>query len=175
MRAGDDAGEASWPADFGLQVGVDVPAGVVVAATLRPGVPWARLDLGLGWNYFAFGVQGGVTLALLRAGLTPTVTLEGGASFDADLRSPLSGLSIPPALRPSLSSAGYTYASGLLGLELGNPAGHVFFLRAGLTRLWSTLRGIDRAPSGSGTITTTPLHLAAWAPAASIGVAFRLW
>ncbi len=171
-RAGDDDGEASWPSDFGLQVGVDVPAGVVVAATIRPGVSWARLDGGFGWNYFAFGVQGGVTLAFVRASLTPTATLEGGTSFDSDLRSPLSGLSIPAALRPSLSSAGYSYASGLLGLELGDPAGSVFFVRAGLTRVWSTLRGI---PAGSGTLTSTPFHLAAWAPAASAGVALRLW
>ena len=145
---------------------------MVVAATLRPGVPWARLDLGLGWNSFAFGVQGGVTLSLVRASLTPTATLEGGTSFDSDLRSPLSGLSIPAAYRPSLSSAGYSYASGLVGLELGDPAGRVFFVRAGLTRVWSTLRGI---PAGSGSFTSTPVHLAAWAPAVSAGVGLRLW
>ena len=142
----------------------------MLAVTLRPGLSWARLHAGLGWNYFAFGVQGGVTVALVRAGLTPTATLEGGTIFDADLRSPFSGLSIPTALRPSLASAGYSYASGLLGLELGNPARNVFFLRAGVTRVWSTLAGVD-----SATLTTTPLHLAAWAPAVSVGVALRFW
>jgi len=169
-RAGDDAREESWPTDVGLQVGVDVPAGALVAVTLRPGLPWARLHGGLSWNYFAFGVQGGVTLALPRTGLMPTITFEGGAIFDADLRSPFSGLAIPQAVRPSLASAGYSYASGLLGLELGNPSGNVFFLRAGVTRVWSTLAGVD-----SAALTTTPLHLAAWAPAVSTGVALRFW
>ncbi|HYS80602.1 MAG TPA: hypothetical protein VEM76_07820 [Anaeromyxobacteraceae bacterium] len=169
-RADDVTREETWPSDVGLQVGVDVPAGAVLAVTLRPGLPWARLHGGLTWNYFAFGLQGGATVALVRAGVTPTATLEGGAVFDADLRSPFSGLSIPTALRPSLSSAGYSYVSGLIGLELGNPAGHAFFLRAGLTRVWSTLAGVD-----SATLTTTPLHLAAWAPAVSAGVALRFW
>ena len=147
-----------------------------MAVTLRPGLSWARLHAGLSWNYFAFGVQGGVTLALPRAGLTPTLTLSGGTIFDADLRSPFSGLSIPQALRPSLASAGYSYASGLLGLELGNPAGNVFFLRAGVTRVWSTLAGADGFATGPGsTLTTSPLHLAAWVPAVSAGVALRLW
>jgi hypothetical protein len=168
-RAGDPR-EESWPSDVGLQLGVDVPAGAVLAVTLRPGLAWARLHGGLSWNYYAFGVQGGVTLALPRAGLSPTVTLEGGTVFDADLRSPFSGLAVPTALRPSLSSAGYSYASGLLGLELGNPAGNASFLRAGLTRVWSTLAGVD-----SATLTTTPLHLAAWAPVVSAGVALRFW
>lgn len=148
---------------------------MLVAVTLRPGLSWARLHAGLSWNYFAFGVQGGVTLALPRAGLTPTLTLSGGTIFDADLRSPFSGLSVPEAIRPSLASAGYSYASGLLGLELGNPAGNVFFLRAGLTRVWSTLAGVDGFASGPSTLTTSPLHLASWAPAVSTGVALRFW
>jgi hypothetical protein len=175
-RAGDDAREESWPTDVGLQAGVDVPAGALVAVTLRPGLSWARLHAGLSWNYYAFGVQGGVTLALPHARLTPTITLEGGTVFDTDLRSPLSGLSIPAALQPSLSSAGYSYASGLLGIELGSPAGTVFFLRAGVTRAWSTLAGVDGFATGPGsTLTTSPLHLDAWAPSVSTGFALRFW
>jgi hypothetical protein len=159
----------------GLQLDAEVPAGAVAGLTVRPFVPWARLHGGVTWNYFAFGLQGGVTFMPFRSAVTPTATVELGTSFDADLRSPLSGLHVPPAAQPSLSSAGYTYASGLLGLELGDPDGTAFFVRAGLSRTWSTLRGIDRYPADSGTISSSAIHLAAWVPAAGVGVAIRFW
>jgi hypothetical protein len=165
--------ERAW--DVGLAFAADLPAGAVAALTLRPSVPWARLHGGVTWNYYAFGVQAGVTVAPVRRWLTPTATVQAGLSFDADLRSPLSGLKLPPAVQSSLSSAGYGYAAGLLGLELGDPGGPAFFIRAGVTRAWSTLRGIDRYPSGSSTISSSPIHLAAWAPAATAGVALRFW
>ncbi len=147
----------------------------MAALTVRPGVPWARLHGGVTWNYYAFGLQGGLTLAPFRAVVTPTATVEVGTTFDADLRSPLSGLALPPALTATLSSAGYNYASGMLGLEFGRPGGSVFFVRGGMSRAWSTLRGIDRYAQGSETTSTSPIHLAAWVPAASLGVALRFW
>jgi hypothetical protein len=78
-------------------------------------------------------------------------------------------------MRSSLSSAGYGYVSGQLGLELGDPQGTAYFVRAGLTRAWSTLRGIENYPSGSSTLDSSPIHLSAWVPSASFGVALRLW
>jgi hypothetical protein len=168
------AGERPW--DLGLHLAASAPAGAVAALTTHPFVPWARLHGGLTWNYFAYGLQAGVTVAPWRSWATPTATVEGGKSFDADLRSPLSGLNFPAAMRPSLSSAGYTYVSALLGLELGDPGRTTFFVRAGLTRAWSTLNGIDHFASGSGSVlNSSPIHLAAWAPAASIGLAVGLW
>ncbi|WP_176062155.1 hypothetical protein [Anaeromyxobacter diazotrophicus] len=170
---GARAEDRSW--GLGLQLDADSPAGGVAALTFRPFVPWARLHGGVTWNYYAFGLQGGLTLAPFRSWARPTATVEAGTTFDADLRSPLSGLHVPEAWKASLSSVGYAYASGLLGLELGNPDGTTFFLRAGVSRAWSTLRGVSGAPAGSGTANSTPIHLAAWVPAASVGVALRFW
>jgi len=167
------AEERPW--SLGLQLAAEAPAGGVAAVTFRPFVPWARLHGGLTWNYFAFGLQGGVTVTPLRSWARPTATVQIGTSFDADLRSPLSGLKLPAAVRPSLSSAGYSYVSGLLGLELGDPEGAAYFIRAGLTRAWSTLRGIESYPSGSSTLDSSPIHVAAWAPSASFGLALRFW
>lgn len=163
------------PFGVGLEVAAGAPAGGVAALVVRPGVPWARLHGGVTWNYYALGLQGGVTLAPFRGVVTPTLTVEAGTTFDADLRSPLSGLAIPPALNASLASAGYNYASGMLGLEFGNPNGSVFFIRGGMSRAWSTLHGVDRYADGTTTLSTSPIHLSAWVPAASLGVALRFW
>lgn len=168
-RAGD-----AWEA--GLQLGGGTPGGAGVAVTLTPLVPWARLHAGATWNYYAFGLAGGATFLPLRGFVTPTATVEVGTCFDADLRSPLSGLRLPPAAQPTLSSAGFDYASGMLGIEVGRPGGAAtFFLRAGLTRAWAVLRGVDAYPAGSGTVSSSAVHVQAWAPAVGAGLLVRPW
>jgi hypothetical protein len=169
------ADEPPWPTYLGLQLGADSPGGALAALTLTPGVPWARVHAGLTWNYYAFGVQGGATVMPWRGRVTPTLTVAVGRSFDADLRSALSGLNIPSEYRGSLSSVGYDYVSAMLGLEIGSPTGGAFFVRGGLSRVWSTLDGVTNAQSPGTTVNTSPVDVTAWVPAMDLGYRLRLW
>jgi hypothetical protein len=62
-----------------------------------------------------------------------------------------------------------SYFALLGGLETGNPDGFVFFLRAGVTRLWYSLADVH-----TGSVSVTGSSVAAWAPAAVVGFALHL-
>ena len=62
------------------------------------------------------------------------------------------------------------YLAGMVGVETGGPDRFVFFLRAGVARLWFTL-----PPSAGTNLTASEMSAAANVPAAVLGVAFYIW
>jgi hypothetical protein len=159
---------------LGLQVGAGLPDGAVLSLAFRPYTPYVRLNGGLAWNYYGFGLQGGATLLPFHSGITPTLTGEIGTFFASDVSSTFSG-TLPGAFKGPLSSLSYQYASGLLGIEMGRPDSFVFFIRAGLSRLWASASGVRGYQTGSTTIDTGPLHMAVTIPTANLGFAFYVW
>jgi len=151
----------------------------VLSVAFRPYTNYARLNAGLAWNYFGFGLQGGATFLPFHSWITPTLTGELGAFFGSDMSSTFSG-AVPAVFKGSLSSIGYEYASALLGLEMGSPDHFVFFIRAGLGRVWGTAAGVSGYQTGDSgaqatTIDTSPLHLAVTVPTANLGFAYYVW
>jgi hypothetical protein len=126
---------------FGLAVDAGAPEGVSAAAVWRP-VAAFRLWGGPSWNYVAFGVNAGATIAPFRWAVAPTLTAEAGRYFEADLTwlATRSG-GVPVELAPLLRRVAYDYASLQLGLELGSQRGLSFSIRAGVSWLSAVARG----------------------------------
>ncbi len=141
---------------WGLLVDAGVPDGASVSALFRP-VPLVRLSLGPTWNYLGYGVQAGVGLTPFRWALTPSLNLDGGRYFRSDLRFLSSQRGVPDQLKPILDKVSYGYVSGQLGLEVGSPSGFSFFVRAGLSYVWTTVRGTATSTVDAGSGTTVQI------------------
>lgn len=162
--------QASLPR-LGLAVDAGVPggAGVVLQARLLDAL---RVDAGPMWSGIGFGVKGGLVLAPVRAALAPSLELEGGYGFRADLSFLARRSDVPSELRPVLAHASYWYASALIGVDIGSARGTAFFVRAGLSRLEARAPGTARTSSSGGTLGIGDSTLRATIPCAKLGVQF---
>jgi hypothetical protein len=114
----------------------------------RP-LKFLRVEGGALYNYVGFGVRGGVTV-LPHYWIAPSLTLEAGHYFEADASSKISRfVTIPDDLKPFLQRIGYTFASAQIGLEVGHPDWFVFFVRAGLSRVWLNVRNAQQGLSSA--------------------------
>jgi hypothetical protein len=134
---------------FGMLLETGVPEGIAVGVTFRP-VPSIRFWAGPAWNYLSFGGQLGVTVIPFQWALAPSLSVEGGRYFRADLTRVLrTGSGVPSDVEPLLKDVGYDYAAAHLGLELGSQRGFAFSLRAGLAYLRVKTHGRTQ-PTSSG-------------------------
>jgi hypothetical protein len=142
------AGEGFGP--FGLRFGVGVPDGLVAAFTYRPDRR-VRLSAGPAWNWIAWGLQGGATVAPFTWAVTPTLGVDYGHYFSADLSRFQSDSA---EMEQLLSDVRYDYVSVHLGLETGSQRSFAWYLRGGLSWVWA--RGGDevRSTGTDGTVTT---------------------
>lgn len=147
---------------FGLLADGGVPGGAGLAGVFRPW-QFLRLEGGGNWNYLSFGVRGGLTLIPFEWGVTPTLHVEGGHFFPADL-SKLSGdCGTNPAgcaAKVVLAHIPANYLSASLGLEFGSQQRFVFFLRAGLTWFRGEAQDIAKAINDQNTGGTTTVKSA---------------
>ena len=167
---------------LGLSAAAGVPDGAVVSAVYRP-LDFLRLSAGASWNYFGFGVQGGVGLAPFHLAIDPTLNVEVGHYFDADMRWVADqSAGVPTELRPLLEKVGYNYANAQLGIEIGSARRFVFFVRAGLSYFWTTIHGVSQV-TNSYTTSSGPQtavvriqdpELRATLPSVKLGVLFYL-
>ncbi|MGB8931959.1 MAG: hypothetical protein WCC48_11990 [Anaeromyxobacteraceae bacterium] len=167
---------------FGVSAAAGVPDGAVLSGVFRP-LDWMRLSAGGSWNYFGYGLQGGVGVAPFHWRIDPTFNLEVGHYFDADMSWVADrSAGVPTEMRPLLEKVGYNYANAQLGIELGSSRRFVFFLRAGISYLWTTVRGASQATNtyatSSGTQTATVQiadpRFRATLPSLKLGVLFYL-
>jgi len=163
---------------FGIAGSVGVPDGVVASALYRP-IDMLRLSAGGTWNYFGFGLQAGVGVKPFHWPIAPTLDLEVGHYFDADmtwLADQSAGF--PTELRPLLEKVGYNYANLQAGIEIGSSRSLVLFARAGVSYLWTTIRGVSEVTdTGSGqpvTVRFEDPRLRATIPSVKLGIIFFL-
>lgn len=163
---------------FGLLLDAGVPDGAALAVVYRP-LPSLRGSLGASSNGAGYGVQAGLGWTPLRWVVTPSLNLEAGHHFDADLGWLADRAGVPDDVRPLLERVGSRYATAQLGLELGSQRGLAFFLRAGVSYFEAWLRGTGSTDAGGGsgstgaTVSVTDPRLRATVPSAKLGL--LLW
>ena len=158
---------------FGLLVDAGVPGGVGLSGMFRP---WSflRLEAGANWDYLSFGLRGGVTVIPFEWGITPTLHFEGGHYFPADA----SRFSTDRGAQIVLQRVPADYLSASLGLELGSQQRFVFFLRMGLSWIWSeadNLAAAINAESPGTAESSAPAPLLLRVPTVSVGVLLFLF
>ncbi|GEJ56051.1 hypothetical protein [Anaeromyxobacter diazotrophicus] len=141
---------------LGLQLDGGVPDGAAATVIYRP-LNFLRLGGGLLYNSAGYGVRGGVTVAPYFP-IAPSLTLEAGHYFNANAASAVARYThVSDAVRPLLQDVGYTFAEASIGLELGHPDWFVFFVRGGLSHVWTSVKNANAAAqqitSGSAKVT----------------------
>jgi hypothetical protein len=163
-----------WPA-LGLRLDLGVPDGAVAALVYRP-APSVRLSGGLAWTSIAWGYQLGVGLTPFRWAVSPTFNVDYGHFFDGDATFIARQDGVPPELEPLLRRVGYDYVSGLVGLEVGSPRGFSFSLKAGLSYLWTRIRGasesLQSTSGGDAVVRLEDPRLRATLPTVKLGLLF---
>ena len=167
---------------LGLSMAAGVPDGAVLSGVYRP-LDWLRLSAGGSWNYFGFGLQGGAGVAPFHLPIDPTFNVEVGHYFDSDMSWVADqSAGVPTELRPLLKDVGYNYANAQLGIELGSSRRFVFFVRAGISYFWTTVRGASQVTNNYTTTTGSQTavvriadpELRATLPSLKLGVLFYL-
>jgi hypothetical protein len=135
---------------LGVLIDAGVPTGAGISAMFRP---WSfvRLEGGVNYNYLSFGLRGGATLIPFEFVVTPTVHVEGGHMFDGDASRFVSD----PGTKILLSHVPENYLSASLGLEFGSQQRSVFFIRAGMSWIFTEASNIAASvntSTGSSTV-----------------------
>ena len=162
---------------FGIAVDAGLPDFAGATLLYRP-LKFVRLGGALLYDYVGYGVRGGVTILPYFA-IAPSLSVEAGHFFETNAAAKLEqrGVTIDANVRPVLERFGYTFANAQVGLEIGHPNWFVFYVRAGITRLWYTARGASQvaaAQQGSSTtrVTIADPSLRAQFPEAKVGFLF---
>ena len=145
------------PHMLGLQLDGGLPDGAGVSLLYRP-LKFLRLNGGMLYNSVGYGVRGGVTILPYFA-FAPSLSLEAGHYFEASALARISQYTtVSDDLRPLLSRVGYTFVNAQVGFEIGHPDWFVFFIRAGLSRVWLSVHDAQQAAqSTSGDVRITHL------------------
>ena len=158
---------------IGLGIDGGAPGGGGLTLLVRP-LWWLRLNGGLAYNVVGFGFRGGITLAPADWAVTPTLNLDAGRYLSGDMNKFVTVSD--PSERALLSRTTYTFATAQLGLEFGSQRRFSFYLRGGITYVYSRLSGADItaiAASHNGdpnnTFTVGDAKISAIAPCASLG------
>jgi hypothetical protein len=134
---------------LGLQLDAGVPDAAGLSVLYRPW-KWMRFEGGMLYNYVGYGMRGGVSV-LPYYWIAPSLTLEAGHYFDANAYEKISRYTtVDESVKPLLQRVGYTFVNAQLGLELGHPNAFVFFVRAGLSRMWLSVHDARAAASSTG-------------------------
>ncbi len=140
---------------LGLSIDAGVPDFASVSVLYRP---WKNLRFsgGMLYNYVGYGVRGGVSV-LPYFPIAPSLNLDVGHYFGATAEPKVARFTnVPDEVKPLLQDVGYTFVNASLGLELGHPDWFVFFVRAGVSRVWlSVHHANDAIQQSSGTHITS--------------------
>jgi hypothetical protein len=153
---------------FGVLVDAGAPGGAGVAAMFRP---WrfVRVEGGVNYNYLSFGLRGGLTFIPFEFVVTPTVHVEGGHFFDGDASRFVSD----PGVKILLSHVPENYLSTSVGLEFGSQQRSVFFIRAGMSWVFTEASNVAAAvntSTGASTVKSAAnMPILAQVPTLSVG------
>lgn len=137
---------------FGVLFDTGFPDGLALSLAYRP--HWAfRLSAGGTYNLLGPGIRGGVSAVPFQTALTPSLSLDAGHVFSADMGKfvRLFAAKIPASLQPLLTSVSYDYVDLLLGLEVGSQRRFNFYIKAGVSWIWSTAHGKGTYQGTAGT------------------------
>jgi hypothetical protein len=162
---------------LGLQLDGGAPDLAGAGLVYRPR-SWLRVTGSALHSTAGFGARGGVTLAPAWI-VAPSLTVEGGRHLEANLSSAVARFArVSPEVDPMLRRFGYTFASAQVGLEIGHPNAFVLFVRAGLSRVWTTVHGAEAAAGSAlddGDTVVTALddpRVRLGIPSAKVGLVF---
>jgi hypothetical protein len=159
---------------WGIAIGAGFPDFANASLMFRP---WRALRLyaGPAWNYFAWGVQGGVAVAPWNWWITPVLSLEAGKFRPSNLGSLIDDDDEDAAqVKPLVERVDYSYAALDLGFEIGSPRGFALALRFGLSHVNIGAKGTGssseddgssvslRDPKFRGTLGSAKLDLQYW-------------
>lgn len=128
----------------GLQFDVGVPDGASLGVAVRPAITWARLEAAYTYSLIASGIRGGITLDPVDTVVAPTITVEGGETFNGELPGSWVNLSNNPRVN-------YQYVNVHLGLEFGRRDSWRFFLRGGATHVHAEATDLHAANDATTT------------------------
>jgi hypothetical protein len=164
------------PPSFGVSLDGGFPDFAGISAVWRP---WRMLRLhgGVLYNGAAPGLRAGVSFVPFDFFITPALTAEYGHFFGGDGNFLAEGLSLDTggALGDVLDNLQYTFVNVHLGLEMGLPNRFVLYLRAGLTRLETTLHGSGAAVEeyvNDPTLEVSDFQLRGNVPSLKLGLLF---
>ncbi len=161
---------------WGLQIDAGVPSGATAALVWRPWT-FLRLNGGFGYNLAAFGVKGGATLIPFHWGVVPTIGLEGGHFFEGDMSKTAFWEITDASAKQLAKQFSYNYVAADLGVEFGAQNRFVFYVRVGLTQVWSDLNNIQQAldAENPGKFKATQASFTGRTPTARIGFILYLF
>jgi hypothetical protein len=129
---------------FGLGLDAGFPDISSANVLYRP-FRYLRFSGGVLYNYAGFGVRGGASIQPYFP-IAPSLTFEAGHYFEANVRAKVERYEdVDANIAPLLERVGYSFASAQVGLELGHHNAFVFFVRAGVTRMWMTPKNAGAA------------------------------
>lgn len=135
-------------APMGVSLDLGIPDFAGLSFNWRP-IWLVRAHAGVLFNGVGPGVRAGVTIIPFNFIVTPTLSVEAGRYFGGDGSFLSRVLPIDQAqggaMQDVLKDLQYTFASAHLGVEVGPPGSFVFYLRAGLSYVDTTLTGSGAA------------------------------
>jgi hypothetical protein len=159
---------------LGLQLDGGFPGGAGLAAVFRPYKAF-RFNGGVNYDLAGFGVRAGASYIPFEWGLTPTLNVEGGHYFEGDA----SKYANSATARVLLRSVQHDFVTTSLGLEFGSQQRFVFFLRGGISWIWSEARNVREAVaagnSGSSSQLVSAGNVSLFARAPSVSLGFLLF
>ncbi len=171
------APEASLP-PFGVSLDVGLPDFAGLSFNWRP-IWLLRLHGGVLFNGVAPGARAGITLIPFNFVVTPTLSAEAGYYFGADASYISEALPIDQseggAMREVLKDLQYSFASAHIGFEVGAPSSFLFYLRAGLSYVDTTLHGSGAAVEeqvGDPNLSVDDFKLRGTIPSVKLGFLF---
>jgi hypothetical protein len=144
------------PTRWGMTLDGGFPDAAGLGLVWRPWY-WLRLEAGGTTTVYAsHGYRAGVSLVPFDFPITPALTFNYGRALETDWNPMLAKFgSSNSDLEPVLRKFGYQYVDAHVGLELGAPRRFVFFVRVGLTQLWTQVHGLTSAAAAQITDATT--------------------
>jgi hypothetical protein len=166
----------------GVMADVGVPDGATGSIVVRP-INAVRLAAGACYNGVSTGGRVGVTLAPVRAWISPTLSLDYGRYPEGNANPLARRISGDETFESQLlERVGYDYANAHLGLDLGYRR-VTFFIHAGMSFIRASIHNVDQViqsdSSSSSSSTTVSVKqdpiIRAFTPSAKLGLIVYLW
>lgn len=146
---------------LGVDVGAGFPSGGSLGLVLRP-IYFARFELAGTYNGISPGLLGGLTIDPIPFAISPSFTVQGGATFSGQ---------VPFASNPP--SVEYKYLDLLAGLEMGNWKVWRLYVRGGFSWIDMQTHDFNNVINNQDTsLTVGDPRAVGWFPAVKVGLTY---